>query len=74
MTTHDSVNHPLHYCRNGLECLDVIRAELGDGFEAYCIGNVQKYIWRYRDKNGTEDLEKARFYLDCVIQGRKAEE
>lgn len=60
----DPVNSPTHYTEGDIECIDAIRAALGElGFADYCIGNVIKYLWRYRHKNGTEDLAKALFYL-----------
>ena len=64
---HDNVNHPPHYNQAGIECLDAIEAATGDGFEHYLQGNILKYLWRYRYKNGIEDLKKARFYLDKLI-------
>jgi len=63
----DNVSHPSHYNQHGVECIEAIRASLGDEFESYCKGNVMKYIWRYKYKNGTEDLKKARMYLDWMI-------
>jgi|TARA_R100001480_G_scaffold150669_2_gene151511 hypothetical protein len=59
----DMVNSPPHYNEAGIECIDAIAAALGDGFEFYLQGNVIKYLWRYRYKNGTEDLNKAEWYL-----------
>ena len=53
----DVVNSPTHYNQAGIECIDAIAAALGDGFEYYLQGNVMKYLWRYRYKNGIEDLE-----------------
>lgn len=43
---------PNYYTKNGLSCLDVIRAIVQDldGFEAFCIGNVTKYTWRWKEK------------------------
>jgi hypothetical protein len=35
-------------------------------FCGYLKGNVQKYVWRYRSKNGIEDLKKALVYLDWL--------
>ena len=64
---HDSVHHPAHYCKGGIECIDVIRSVLGDKFKWYCVGNVIKYIFRAYDKNGVEDMEKAQMYLDWAI-------
>ena len=65
----DNVNHPAHYNHDGLETIDVIKAWTKDlnPFEAYCMGNVIKYISRWKDKNGIEDLKKARWYLIRVI-------
>ena len=62
----DMVNKPPHYNQAGVECIDALRAALGDGFEFYLQGNVMKYLWRYRYKNGTQDLEKAMWYLDAL--------
>ena len=67
--TVDMVNHPNHYNRNGLECMSVIRATLGDEkYEGFLTGNIIKYIFRYPDKNGIEDCKKARFYLNELIE------
>lgn len=65
---HDTVNHPNHYCKGGVECLDAIKAALGDKYEGFLAGNVLKYVYRYPDKNGVEDCKKARFYLDKLIE------
>ncbi len=64
----DAVHHPSHYQRGGLECIDVLRAVLGDAFPAYCAGNVIKYTWRYPDKNGAEDLRKAALYATWAAE------
>lgn len=64
----DMVNHPPHYNKSGIECIDAIKAALGEGFKAYCHGNIQKYLWRHPYKNGLEDLKKARWYLDKLIE------
>ena len=63
----DMVNSPPHYNEAGIECIDAISAALGDGFEYYLQGNIMKYLWRYRYKNGSEDLKKASWYLDKLI-------
>lgn len=70
----DPVNHPAHYTRGGIECIDAIAAAVQDlpGKEAWLVGQIIKYVWRYRWKNGAEDLEKARFYLDRLIGEVKA--
>lgn len=68
----DNVNHPKHYASasNGIECIDAIEAatERLLGLEAVCTGNVLKYIWRWKDKNGVEDLKKAKWYLEKLIE------
>jgi|TARA_R100000995_G_scaffold58211_1_gene29108 predicted alternative tryptophan synthase beta-subunit len=58
----DMVNHPPHYNQSGIECLDAIKAATDEGFQYYLQGNIIKYIWRYRYKNGIEDVDKAIFY------------
>jgi hypothetical protein len=58
---------PNYYKTGGIECIDAIRAMLGkEGFEAYCRGNVIKYNWRYKAKNGLEDLKKAAVYQEWL--------
>lgn len=64
----DNVNSPPHYNQAGIECVDAIAAATGDGFEYYLQGNIIKYLWRYRYKNGIEDLKKAQWYLNKLIQ------
>ena len=62
------VNHPSHYCAGGVECIEGIKAALGDEFPAYCQGNVLKYVWRWRHKGGVEDLRKAQVYINWMIE------
>lgn len=65
----DAVSHPSHYTQGGVECIDAIRAALGpEGFQAYCDGNVIKYLWRWKHKGGLEDLRKAQVYLGWLIE------
>ena len=65
----DPVNHPAHYKAGDIECVDAIKAALGkDSFIDYCIGNAVKYSWRWRRKNGVEDLRKATWYLAKAIE------
>jgi len=65
----DMVNHPPHYNATGIECIHAISAATGDGFQYYLQGNIMKYLWRYRYKDKPlEDLEKARWYLDKLIE------
>lgn len=70
MNRSDVVNHPKHYnnspakceCGRRIECIDITR------HMNFNLGNALKYIWRFADKNGLEDLEKARWYLDDFIE------
>ena len=69
----DMVNSPPHYNQAGIECIDAIRAATSDGYEYYLQGNIIKYLWRYRYKNGVEDLKKAQWYLTKLIEERNSE-
>lgn len=65
LTKPDMVNHPPHYNEGEVECIDAIESALGkEGFKAYLTGNIMKYLWRYRNKNGQEDIAKARWYIN----------
>jgi hypothetical protein len=64
----DLVNNPPHYNQTGIECVEAIAAATDDGFEYYLQGNILKYLWRYRYKNGIEDLKKAQWYLNKLIE------
>lgn len=64
----DNVNHPTHYTSTKIETIEIIRDKLtAEAFEGFCIGNAMKYLTRYKLKNGLEDLQKARWYLDKII-------
>lgn len=64
----DAVSHPSHYTQGGVECIEGIKAALGDEFPAYCQGNVLKYVWRWKHKGGVEDLKKAQVYLGWMVE------
>jgi hypothetical protein len=66
---HDPVNNPRHYVKDGgIECIEAIEASMDkDDFRGFLKGNIIKYIWRYEDKNGLEDLKKCCWYLDLLI-------
>ena len=64
----DVVNKPSHYNQAGIECIEAIEAATDNGFEYYLQGNIIKYLWRYRYKNGIEDLKKAQWYLNKLIK------
>lgn len=68
---YDIINHPDHYqTKSGLETIQVIEAFTEDlkGIEAVCTGNVIKYICRWKKKNGLQDLKKAAWYLEHLIE------
>lgn len=66
----DMVNHPSHYNQGGIECIDALKAATVSktGIEAVCTANAIKYLWRYEEKNGIEDVKKARWYIDRLIK------
>ena len=69
-STDKMVSHPSHYqSKSGLEVIDVIAAftEGLEGIEAVDTGNAIKYICRWKDKNGLQDLEKAMWYIQHLI-------
>ena len=65
----DVINSPSHYTDGNIECIDAIEEVTKDlqGMEAVCTANVMRYIWRWKKKNGVEDLKKARWYLNRLI-------
>lgn len=67
----DAVNHPAHYTQGGIECIDALSAMVTgypDPVNATLAWQVVKYIWRHPFKGKPlEDLKKARFYLDRLI-------
>lgn len=67
----DVVNHPNHYqTSSGLETIQVIEAftEELEGIYAVDTANVIKYICRWKKKNGLQDLKKAQWYLNNLIE------
>lgn len=65
------VNHPKHY-DGKYECIEVMRDVFGeDAVKSFCILNAFKYIWRHNKKNGTEDLKKAKWYLEFILTEEK---
>lgn len=66
---YDNVNKPSHYNYGDIEVIDYIEQVTNqyDGYNAYLVGNVLKYISRAPHKNKQEDLEKAKVYLDKMV-------
>ena len=71
----DNVNHPSHYTQGGIECIDAIKAATVGltGTEAVCTGNAVKYMWRWKFKNGAEDIRKAMWYLEKLLEEVESE-
>lgn len=71
--SNDIVNHPAHYTAGKVECIDALEAatEGLDGIEAVCTANAIKYLWRWKKKNGVEDLRKAQWYISRLISRAK---
>ena len=64
----EEIKKPTRYNKKGkLECWDVILDQEMNFLE----GSVLKYLWRYKEKNGIHDLEKAKIYIDKIIEGLK---
>lgn len=65
----DPAVRPSYYQKDGLECYDVQRASMGlIKYQGYLEGCAQKYLWRWEDKNGKQDLEKAIEYLVKLLE------
>ena len=70
----DMVNHPLHYNTGKIEVIDMIKDTMTHTeFIGYLWGNILKYLHRWPHKNGIEDLKKAQWYLDKLINELKGE-
>jgi hypothetical protein len=66
----DMVNQPPHYTGGKVECIDAIEVatEGLEGIEAYCTAAALKYLWRWKKKNGAEDLQKCRWYINRMLE------
>lgn len=65
----DMVNHPPHYTAGKVECIDALEAATVGltGIDAVCTAAAIKYLWRWKQKGGTEDLKKARWYINRLL-------
>ena len=71
----DLVNSPPHYNKGAIECIDAIEAMLThEEYVGYLRGNSLKYRWRFRYKNGIQDLEKAEWYEQRLMETLKQNE
>lgn len=65
----DNVNSPNHYASQSIECIVAMEAMLSpEEFIGYLRGNIFKYQWRYKQKNGIEDLKKAQWYQNKLLE------
>lgn len=65
---HNTINHPNHYTQGQLEVIDIMADKMTyEEFKGYLQGNVWKYMFRWQHKNGTEDLKKAQWYNQRLI-------
>jgi Protein of unknwon function (DUF3310) len=63
-----NVEHPSHYNQGNIECLDAIKSALSpEEFQGFIKGTVIKYMWRAKHKGQMEDLKKASFYLNWML-------
>ena len=69
----DAVNHLSHYNAGKIECIEALESATAGlcGIEAICTANAIKYLWRWKLKNGVQDLEKAKWYIDKLIEKQK---
>lgn len=65
----DMVNHPKHYKECSIECIDAMRLTFGDkAVYNYCICNAFKYLWRHEYKNGQQDIQKGKWYIEYIYE------
>lgn len=65
----DIVNHPGHYETGKFECIEVMQEALGaDAVKNFCVCNAFKYLYRHKRKNGLEDIKKAKWYIDKLLE------
>jgi hypothetical protein len=64
----DTIN-PSHYQRDGMECIDAIKAAVQNlsGAEAFETGSAIKYLWRWKEKGGKDDLQKAVWFINDMV-------
>ena len=62
----ETVNHPTHYTSGcGFECIEMMEMVFGkEAVHDFCTLNAFKYLWRYRQNGGADDIGKAKWYLE----------
>ena len=68
---YDNIN-PNHYRQGKVECIDALEAATTNlmGLDAVCTANAIKYLWRWQEKGGVEDLKKSIWYINKLIDGQ----
>ena len=67
--TFDVVASPKHYTDSSIECIDAMEAAYGiEAVMWFCVCNAFKYQWRFKKKNGVEDLKKSQWYQNKYIE------
>ena len=71
----DAVNKPKHY-QGKVECIDAIESAIQGltGMQAMCTGNAIKYLYRWKQKGGIEDLRKSMWYIQRMINSEVGSE
>ena len=66
----DNVNSPSHYNQGGIECVDAMKACVSglNEMEAVCTFHALKYLWRWKHKNGAEDIRKCIWWLERLLK------
>lgn len=73
-TVTSAVDHPPHYGQGSIECIEYVEDFLTkEEYIGYLRGNIAKYMHRFRYKNGVEDVEKARWYMERLIKKLREE-
>lgn len=70
MEQHQDKINPQHYRSGNIECIDALESATINkfGIEAVCTANAIKYLWRYENKGGVEDVKKAKWYIEKLIE------
>ena len=64
----DTPQNPSHYKQGGIQPWDYIESIFNDDeFQGYLVGNIIKYVSRYKDKGGVMDIKKAQHYIEKLL-------
>lgn len=63
------IDNQEHYTNNGIQPIEIMKANMTtEEFHGFLLANCWKYTMRYKDKNGLNDLKKAKTYLTWLIE------